>query len=189
MHAGAPIPIATGLMRRADQHAELPVPLCVCRLGPPAPRVEPARRHVERPTERLHRAARLLRVDERKPHAFSLTKKAAAFFRISRSVRSTRISFRNRRSSSRSSVVSPVRPFVRSARARSTQVRKADSVRSSSRATRPHCLAVVEHQPHGARLELLVKLPAWSPGLRRLEHRGHRIRLSERVHETGGALM
>ena len=42
---------------------------------------------------------------------------------------------------------------------------------------RPHCLAVVEHQPHGARLELLVKLPAWSPGLRRLEH-VDRIRLS-----------
>ena len=53
VHAGAPIPIATGLMRRADQHAELPVPLCVCRLGPPAPRVEPARRHVERPDRAL----------------------------------------------------------------------------------------------------------------------------------------
>ena len=37
-------------------------------------------------------------------------------------------------------VVNPVRPFVRSARARSTQLRKADSVRSSSRATWPAVL-------------------------------------------------
>ena len=135
VHPWAAIAATTGLMRRADQHAELSVSLSVCRLGPSTPRIEPARGHVEGPTQHPDRQEGLLRQDEREPDAFSFTKKAAAFFSISRSVRSTRTSFRRRRSSSRSSVVSPVRPFVRSARARSTQFRKADSVKSSSRAT------------------------------------------------------
>ncbi len=49
-------------------------------------------------------------------------------------MRSSRTSFRSRASSSRSSVVSPVLPFVRSARACSTQLRKDDSVSPRSRA-------------------------------------------------------
>ena len=48
-----------------------------------------------------------------------------------------RFSLRSRASSSRSAVVRPVRPPLRSARARSTHCRKADSVRSNSRATAP----------------------------------------------------
>ena len=48
-----------------------------------------------------------------------------------------RFSLRSRASSSRSAVVRPVRPPLRSARARSTHGRKADSVRSNSRATAP----------------------------------------------------
>ena len=52
-------------------------------------------------------------------------------------MRSSRLSFRTCASSARSSVVSPVRPFVRSARACRTQLPNADGVRSSSRATAP----------------------------------------------------
>ena len=48
----------------------------------------------------------------------------------SRSVRSVRTSFRSRRSCAHSSVVRPVRPLERSARARSNQVRSADSVQA-----------------------------------------------------------
>jgi multidrug efflux pump subunit AcrA (membrane-fusion protein) len=54
--------------------------------------------------------------------------------KISRSVRSSRFSFRRRASSSRSAVVKPVRPFVRSARARFTHSRSAVPVRSKARA-------------------------------------------------------
>ena len=134
------VPAPTRLMGRADHDPQLPVSLRVRRLGPPTPRIEPTRRDLKGTTQDPNREGRLLCANEREPYAFSFTKKAAAFFRISRSVRSTRFSFRNRRSSSRSSVVNPVRPFVRSARARSTQFRKADSVRSSSRATWPAVL-------------------------------------------------
>ena len=77
-------------------------------------------------------------------------KKAAAFFRMSRSIRSSRISLRSRASSSRSAVVRPVLPFVRSARACSTHFRSADSVRSRSRATARDRLALVEDQPDRA---------------------------------------
>ena len=48
---------------------------------------------------------------------------------MSRSVRSSRVSLRSRANSSRSAVVSPVRPFVRSARARVTHTRRARLVR------------------------------------------------------------
>lgn len=51
-----------------------------------------------------------------------------------------RFSLRNRASPSRSAVVSPVLPPVRSARACSTHSRNADGVRSSSRATAPTVL-------------------------------------------------
>ena len=54
----------------------------------------------------------------------------SGLFRISRSVRSVRTSFRSRRSCAHSSVVRPVRPLERSARARSNQVRSADSVQA-----------------------------------------------------------
>ena len=55
------------------------------------------------------------------------------FFRISRSSWTIRNSFRSRVSSSRSAVVRPVLPFVRSARACSTQLRSDDSVKPRSR--------------------------------------------------------
>lgn len=49
-------------------------------------------------------------------------------------MRSSRTSLRSRANSSRWAVVSPVRPFVRSARACSTQLRSDDSVNPRSRA-------------------------------------------------------
>ena len=57
-----------------------------------------------------------------------------------RSIRSSRLSLRRRASSARSSVVSPVLPFVRSARACLTHCARADGVRSNSRATAPTVL-------------------------------------------------
>src|SRR5207253_610373 len=62
------------------------------------------------------------RVNQRERVASSFAKKAAAFFRISRSSRSWRFSFRSCDNSSRSAVVSPVRPLVRLARARCTPI-------------------------------------------------------------------
>ena len=56
---------------------------------------------------------------------------------MSRSIRSSRFSLRSRASSVRSSVVRPVLPWLRSARACRTQLPSADGVRSSSRATAP----------------------------------------------------
>jgi hypothetical protein len=56
------------------------------------------------------------------------------FFRMSRSSSAIRSALRSRTNSSRSAVVSPVRPCVRSARARLTHSRNAVSVRSRSRA-------------------------------------------------------
>src|SRR4051812_42874098 len=59
---------------------------------------------------------------------------------MSRSKRNSRLSLRRLASSARSSVVSPVRPFVRSARACRTQLPSADGVKSNSRATAPTVL-------------------------------------------------
>src|SRR5262245_4910579 len=110
------------------------------RFWPTTPRVIPTRRDLQRPTELTHAEAGLRRVDPGELYDWCFAKKAAAFFRISRSVRSSRFSFRRRASSSRSAVVRPVLPCVRSARARLTQARSAVSVRSRSRAARPTLL-------------------------------------------------
>ena len=137
MKAGAAVGAATCLMRGSNQHAELLITPRVGRGGTTLPRVESASGDVEYLTEVRERHAGLLRLDERESYSLSLATKAAAFFRTSRSTRRRRFSLRSRRSSSRSSVVKPRRPCVRSARARSTQLRNADSVRSRSRATCP----------------------------------------------------
>src|SRR5206468_5151108 len=79
----------------------------------------------------------LLRADPGKRYAGFLAKKAVAFFRMSRSIRSSRFSLRSRDSSARSSLVKPVLPLVRSACARATQTPSEEGVRSSSRATAP----------------------------------------------------
>src|SRR5262249_49567516 len=129
-----------GLVRRADPHPQMSVASDAGRFGPPLPRIEAARRDAQRAATVRHREIGLLRRDPGKPYCWCFAKKAAAFFRMSRSVRSSRFSLRSRASSSRSTVVRPVRPCVRSARARLTHSRTAVSVRSMSRATPPTLL-------------------------------------------------
>src|SRR5688572_31350282 len=82
------------------------------------PRVEAAARDLQTPTQHRDRVGGLLRGDEPKSYRLCFAKKAAAFFEISRSSARMRTSLRSRVNSSRSAVVRPVRPCVRSARAR-----------------------------------------------------------------------
>src|SRR5436305_13537947 len=103
-------------------------------LGSATRGVEAARRHVQVLTELGDWKLGPFRVDPGEDYAWCLAKKAAAFFRMSRSMRNSRLSLRSCVSSARSSVVRPVRPLVRSARACSTQLRNDDSVSPRSRA-------------------------------------------------------
>src|SRR6185369_3800726 len=135
VHSRTAVSPTTLVVRRTHQDSEPSVFSGAPRLGPRKPRVEAASRHAEGPREHRHRVASPLRVDERELHAFSFAKKAAAFFRISRSIRSSRFSLRSRASSARSSVVSPVLPFDRSARAWDAHVATEFALRSRSRAT------------------------------------------------------
>ena len=97
VHAGAAISPPARRMRGPHQHPQLLVPSRMRRDRPVPPRVEPARRDLQHPTHRAYAEGGLLRLDEREPYTWSLAKKAAAFFRISRSVRSVRTSLRSRR--------------------------------------------------------------------------------------------
>ena len=74
------------------------VPL-VCARAPMQPGVVSAWRHLQHAAQAPHGVVGLLLVNERESHAFSFAKKAAAFFRISRSSRNTRTSRRSVRSS------------------------------------------------------------------------------------------
>src|SRR5439155_2852665 len=99
-------------------------------------RIEPGATDPEHRAEQVDRERGLLSRDEGELHPCSLAKKAVAFFRMSRSIRSVFTSRRNCVSSARSSVVSgplPLRPASTSAW--TIQRRSAVSVRSSSRAT------------------------------------------------------
>ena len=85
--------------------------------------------------------------------------RTAAFFRISRSLRSCRFSRRRRRNSSRSSVVSAsAGPSPRSTEACLSQPRTADSVRSKSRATWPTERSPCSQSSTTSALNSLVKL-------------------------------
>ena len=100
-----------------------------------------------------------------------------------------RFSFRSRASSSRSAVVSPVRPLVRSARARFDPRRAAPS-RSDRGRGPPRRRVLPSSRTSRTRLglEVVIEPPARPPALRCLCHRsGHRIHLSEDVHETGSS--
>jgi hypothetical protein len=101
-------------------------------LRPRQPGVEPCPRDVEHLAELADWEMGLLRVDEREPHLLS-SEEGRRFFRMSRSILSSRTSFRSCANSSRSAVVkTPGRPFPASARARSTQTLNAEGVRSRS---------------------------------------------------------
>jgi hypothetical protein len=54
---------------------------------------------------------------------------------------------------------------------------------------RAHCLAVIENESDRLRLEVVVKPPARPPAFRRVDHSGHRIHLSEDVHEIGSSAL
>src|SRR5712692_1803337 len=130
------IPLPALRVDRGDLEAQSFIrPDVRCR-RPRLPRVEARARDLQRAAQQPHREGGLLRGDEREPHAFSFAKKAVAFFRMSRSIRSVRFSRRSCPSSSRSAVVSaPGVPRPASISACRTQLRSAVSVRSSSRAT------------------------------------------------------
>src|SRR5215207_6748750 len=134
VNAGAAVALFARLERRAHEDFQASVLPLMPRLGAAAPGVVAARTDLQTPTQDPDAVHGLLHSDEPEPYRLCFAKKAAAFFSISRSSWSTRFSFRKRASSSRSAVVSPVFPWVRSARACSTQLRNADSVSPRSRA-------------------------------------------------------
>src|SRR5713226_827607 len=97
---------ATELVGFAGKHRQTAVLPRPSAFGAIAPSIEPARRDTEMTAHERDWEVGLLRSNEREFHWFSLAKKAAAFFRSSRSIRSSRFSFLRRASSSRSLVVS-----------------------------------------------------------------------------------
>ena len=134
-------------MRGADLHPQLLIPVGPPRRRPLLPRIKTAGGDAQRPTALGHRELGPLRGNPGKPYCWCFAKKAAAFFKMSRSVRNSRFSFRSRANSSRSAVVRPVRPCVRSAQARLTHSRSAVSVRSRSRAAAPTVLPPSSTKP------------------------------------------
>src|SRR5690349_9028733 len=101
-YAGTAVALRALEMNRADAYAER-VLLAGTRTGRALGEgVVALPRDTQQPAQRCDREAGLLRVDERELHSLSFAKKAAAFFRISRSIRSESFS-RWSRPSSRSS--------------------------------------------------------------------------------------
>ena len=96
----------TGRMTGAQMDPQAPVVLVARRRQPVGPRVIATGRDPQHATELSHGMAGLLRRDERERYSLCLAKKAAAFFRMSRSSRNCRTSRRNCINSARSSVVS-----------------------------------------------------------------------------------
>ena len=137
VNAGAAVPRTALFERRTHQDAQPSVFSCVRRFWPALRSIETAGRDPKNFTERRDRKLGLLRVDPGEDYAWFLAKKAAAFFKMACSIRSSRFSLRNVASSARSSVVRPVFPFVRSALACLTQSPSAEGVRSRSRAAAP----------------------------------------------------
>ncbi len=166
---------------RADDPRPKPFILEVpCRGPPSAPSVIAAPRDLEHPTQNPHWTKRLLHTDEGEPHRLSLAKKAVAFRRISFSIRSSEFSLRRRRSSARSSGLSP--SAEPEASPRFTQLRTAVSVRSSSLATDP-TVRPLSDQLYGLALELVRELPSMSLSHFALPSGGYSLR--EGVHYEG----
>jgi len=93
--------------------------------------VIPASTDLEGPAQDAHGKVCLLRSDERERYSLCLAKKAVAFFRMSRSIRSSRTSRRKRLSSTRSSSVAA----LAGGNAAWTQSRKVSGLTPTSRAT------------------------------------------------------
>src|SRR5215203_4952112 len=82
---GAAVAMPAGGMERAQLRAQHPITLRPRRQAAFRPRVEAAGRDAQAATQEGHRMMGLLRGDERKSHRWCFAKKAAAFFRMSRS--------------------------------------------------------------------------------------------------------
>ena len=163
VNARAAVPLPALVERGPHQDAQTAIGLRVRGLRSTARGVEAARRDLQVLTELRDRELGLLRVDPGEHYAWCLAKKAAAFFRMSRSMRNSRLSLRSCASSARSSVVRPVRPFVRSARACRTQLRQRRRRQIELAGDRADRLAFVQDQPDGAGPELVRELPPYPP--------------------------
>ena len=171
--ARAAVALLARVERRAHQHLQLAIALRVRRFRARAPGVEPARRHAQS-TDTASATGKLAfsAAIQREPYRWCFAKKAAAFFRMSRSVRSSRFSLRSRASSSRSAVVSPVlpvRPIGPGPLDPLAQRRLGQIEIAGDGADR---LALVEDQADGAGFELVSELPARRRRLRRVGHVG-----------------
>jgi hypothetical protein len=150
-------------MRFLDGELQTGLFLRSLRGPPPQPRVVAAAGDLEKLTHHSHRKARLLRLDQLEGYELSLAKKAAAFFRKSRSICNRWFSRRSRRSSSRSSADSSPAAAGRASRSASAiQRRRAVSVRSRSWGRLVHRLASAPHVLHGCKLLLFRKRPSLS---------------------------
>jgi hypothetical protein len=111
----APVPLLA--LRKGGLHEDLQATVVARVAGFRArlPRVEPTARDTQAPTENRYGMLGLLRRDAGKPYRLCFATYAAALFKISRSSWTMRNSLRSRTNSSRSSFMSPLLPFVRSA--------------------------------------------------------------------------
>ena len=103
----APVGASAGRMDGSDAHRQPGVLALPAARPALRPRVVATGGDAQHPAQTSYGVVDLLRMNKREPHACSFAKKAAAFFKIVRSSRSTRTSRRRVRSSSFSSVVSP----------------------------------------------------------------------------------
>src|SRR3954469_25713960 len=111
VNARAPVPLPAFIERGAHQDAEASVGLRVRRLRSIPRGIEAAGRHLQIPTQLRNGELGLLRVDPSEDYAWFLAKKAAAFFRMSRSMRNSRLSLRRAASSARFSSSIPSCPW------------------------------------------------------------------------------
>ena len=111
MNTRAAIPLMALVERGTHQDAQASVGLRARGFGSTARRVKAAGRDLQVLTQLRDRELGLLRVDPSEHYAWFLAKKAAAFFRMSRSMRNSRLSLRKAASSVRSSVVSRSCPW------------------------------------------------------------------------------
>ena len=108
MDARTPVALFALGEGRPHQHSQSTVVARMRRFRARARRIEAAGRDVQRPTKSRDRELGLLRRNPGKRHAWCLAKKAAAFFRMSRSIRSSRFSLS--RASSEAGLAAPIRP-------------------------------------------------------------------------------
>ena len=185
---GLPYRCLLALERRPHEHLQPAVVAGVRRFRAALPGVEAAARDAQTPTQDRDRVRGLLRRDEAKPYRLCFAKKAAAFFRMSRSsceiahfLAQPRqlLALRGRQAglALASDPRAPARPSSRSA----------DSVRSRSRAAAPTVLPSSRTRRTAPALNSSVNCRACARRFVCRPWSGHRIRLSEDVHQTGSS--